>query len=95
MAKAPIPAEPFLAVANSQEQFILDMLGPELAGAVVTARERLQDASIMARIGENPEGGTECSADFIPGLVSIHRDGTDTVYGLGMEDALAALAELV
>lgn len=91
MAKAPQPAI-FTAVKDSAEQVILDMLGDDLATAVVAARTRLQDASVMCRIGAHPSGEPD---DAMPGLVSVERDGASTVYGLSHEDAIAALEALV
>lgn len=87
----------FVPVKDSSEQVVLDMLGDELAAAVVAARGRLQDSSIMCRIGEVP-GGVDPEhgypPGFVPGLVSIHRDGAETVYDLSHENALAGLKAL-
>lgn len=94
MAKDPAPAD--VPVLTSQEEWILrEMLGPDFRDAIVEARTRTGDHSIMCRIGENPNGdGNPYPADFIPGLVSIHRDGHDAVLGLAHDDALTKIAAL-
>lgn len=65
----------------------LDALGDNLKNAIMAARDRTGDASITARIGSSPDP----ELNPMPGLVSIERDGADTVYGLAYDDAIATL----
>lgn len=74
-------------------EFMLDMLGDRLKTALVEARGRTGDSSIMARIGAVPGGG-EPPPGFVPGLVSVERDGHDPVFGLSEDDAVAHLEAL-
>lgn len=63
----------------------LTLLPDELRAAVVAARGRLGDGTVMARVGEYNER---------PGLVSIERGGKELQAGLGMDLALTFLEEL-
>jgi hypothetical protein len=76
------------------DTIMLDMLGDTLRAAIVEARSRTSDDTIMCRIGEIPGGGGDAPPGFVPGLVSIHRDGHDTVYGLSEDGAVEALTAL-
>jgi hypothetical protein len=78
---------------TSAEMIQLDMLGGDLRDAILSARTRLSDSSVMARIGEVEGGGAP--PGFVPGLVSVHREGHPTVYGLGHDEAVAHLLALV
>lgn len=101
MAKAPTaapatPEAPAQPALTAQEEWILThMLGDDFKAAILDARARTGDASIMINIGANPAGeGEPYPSDFIPGLASIHRGGHDTVFGLSHDEALAQLAAL-
>lgn len=79
-----------MAGVDPTPDFILsEMLGDGLFGALKEARTRTADPTIMTRIGSSPDPDAP-----MPGLVSIERDGAETVYGLSEADALAQLAAL-
>lgn len=73
-------------------EFILrEMLGDVLFAALQAARTRTGDASITCRIGDNPSDDPDV---WSPGLVSIERDGVETVYGLSSDQAVDQLGAL-
>ena len=64
---------------------ILEMLGPDLSGAIIAARTRLSDDTVTCRI--------EAYND-LPGQVVVCRAGDDLQHGLSIEGAVAYIAGL-
>jgi hypothetical protein len=79
-----------MAERSSQENFMLDMLGDELRDAVIEARDRLEDETIVVRIG-----GHDMS-NPTPGLVHVERGDPAEVLESAMtvEEAMAFLEGL-
>ena len=66
--------------ARLQDFVFLDMLGEELKAAILAARARLGDETILVRIDR--------------GLCSIERGGVEVAKCIGPDDAPAALEAL-
>lgn len=64
---------------------IMEMLGPALSGAIVAARTRLSDDTVICRI--------EAYNDS-PGQVVVARGGEDLQHGLSITAAVAYLDAL-
>lgn len=75
---------------SSAEMFVLDMLGDNLRDAVIKARDRLEDETIMARIGGHNPAQPQLE------LVHVERGDPAEILEDGMtpEDAVAFLAAL-
>lgn len=81
-----------MADPTPAELFVLDMLGPELKAAVLGARERLADDTVMARIAKGlvyVERG-----DPLELFHAIEEEGVVVAGALSYEDAITFLGGL-
>ena len=76
-------------MSEQPDAVILSMHADDIREAIVEARTRTSDATVMARVGDSPDPETQ-----MPGLYSVEAAGRETVYGLTHDEALAALNAL-
>lgn len=76
----PPPELPSEDPAVLQDRIFLEMLGEDIRAAILAARARLADETILIRIDR--------------GLCSVERGGAVVAEGIGPDDVPAALAGL-